>query len=222
MLNVYDILLNLSDNKRVYEFFEWNNKDDVEHIKKIPMVKISSNNLDSFINDTFIVDKEFLSLIYKKTEIFNSDRIGVIDYVCLFTDGYKVLGVEFNKEGKSLFKSFLLLDEEEEILEISNEIKLTNLKYKTIKKNNSNMIYLTREEEYRKNYLLRELKHAKRHGMYEKINYLYEEVYPVSKKSIEEKYKILIDDITNNYRDCYNELFKILKLTHTKKKTTSN
>ena len=58
--------------------------------------------------------------------------------------------------------------------------------------------------------------------MYEKINYLYEEIYPISKKNIEEKYKLLIDDITNNYRDCYNELFKILKLSHTKKKTTSN
>ena len=221
MLNVYDILLNLLDSEHVYEFFEWNNKDDVEHIKKIPMIKITSNSLDSFINDTVIVDKEFLSIIYQKTEVFNPDRIGVIDYACLFTDGYKVLGVEFNKEGKSLFKSFLLLDEEEEILEISNEVKLTNIKYKVIKKNNR-LKYLTREEEYRKNYLLRELKYAKRHGMYEKINYLYEEIYPISKKNIEEKYKLLIDDITNNYRDCYNELFKILKLSHTKKKTTSN
>ena len=68
--------------------------------------------LDSFINDTVIIDKEFLTTIYQKTEVFNPDRIGVIDYACLFTDGYKVLGIEFNKEGKSLFKSFLLLDEE--------------------------------------------------------------------------------------------------------------
>lgn len=221
MLNVYDILLNLLDSERVYEFFEWNTKDNIEHIKKIPIIKVSSHFLDVVMNNTIIIDKVFLEEIKQKTEVYNNDKIAVIDYACLFTDGYKVLGVEFNSDGKSLYKSFLLLDEEEEILEISNEIKLRNIPYKKIKKKNLNN-YLTREEEYRKNYLLRELKNAKKHGKHEKINYLYEEIYPISSKSIEEKYSILIEDITSHYRDCYNELFKILKLTHSKKKTTSN
>ena len=220
MLNVYDILLNLLDSERVYEFFEWSNKDDVEHIKKMPMIKVSSNFLDNAINNTIVIDKSFLDEIYQKTEVYNHDRIGVIDYACLFTDGYKVLAIEFNSDGKSLFKSFLLLDEEDEILEVSNEIKLRTIPYKNIRKKVSNQ-YLTREEEYRKNYLIRELKNAKKHEKYEKINYLYEEIYPVSSKSIEEKYKLLIGDISNNYRECYNELFKILKLTHSKKKTTN-
>lgn len=221
MLNVYDILVNLIDSERVYEFFEWNMKDDIEHIKKIPLVKVSSHFLDSAINHTILIENDFLNDIYQKTEVYHQDKVGVIDYACLFTDGYKVLAIEFNKEGKSLYKSYLLLDEEEEILEISNEIKIKTISYKKIKKKEKKQ-YLTREEEYRRNYLLRELKTAKKHGKYEKINYLYEEIYPVSSKNIEEKYKILIGDISNNYRDCYNELFKILKLTHTKKKTTSN
>lgn len=221
MLNVYDILLNLLDSERVYEFFEWNNKDEVEHIKKIPIVKVSSECLDDFINNNFIIDSNFLEKIYKKTEVFNNDKISVIDNACLFTDGYKVLGIEFSMEGKSLFKSFLLLDEEEEILEISNEIKVSDIPYKKVGKIGFNN-YLTREEQYRKNYLLKELKNAKKHGKYEKINYLYEEIYPISSKKMEEKYKILTDDISGNYRDCYNELFKILKLTHGKKKTTLN
>ena len=221
MINVYDILVNLIDSERVYEFFEWNNKDDIEHIKKIPLIKVSSHFLDDCINNNIIVDKLFLEKIYKKTELYNKDKIGVIEYACLFTDGYKVIAIEFNSDGKSLYKSYLLLDEEDEILEISNEISLCDIKYKTIKNKNIKQ-YLTREEEYRRNYLLKELKNAKKYGKHEKINYLYEEIYPISSKKIEEKYKELIDDITNNYRDCYNELFKILKLTHTKKKTTSN
>ena len=221
MLNVYDILLNFQDSERVYEFFEWNINDDIEHIKKIPMVKIKSDCLDNLINYTIIIDKNFLDEIYKKSEVYNHDKVSVIDYACLFTDGYKVLAIEFDDSGKSLFKSYLLLDEEEEILEVSNEIKLSNISYKKLKRK-SNNFYLTREEEYRKNYLLRELKVAKKHNKLEKINYLYEEVYPVSSKNVDEKYKILLDDISNNYRDCYNDLFNILKLTHSKKKTTSN
>lgn len=218
---MYDILVNLIDSERVYEFFEWNMKDEIEHIKKIPLVKVSSHFLDSAINHTIVIENDFLNDIYQKTEVYHQDKVGVIDYACLFTDGYKVLAIEFNKEGKSLYKSYLLLDEEEEILEISNEIKTKTLSCKKIKKKEKKQ-YLTREEEYRRNYLLRELKTAKKHGKNEKISYLYEEIYPISSKNIEEKYKILIDDISNNYRDCYNELFKILKLTHTKKKTTSN
>ena len=34
MLNVYDIVLNLLDGNRIYEPFEWSNKDNIEHIKK--------------------------------------------------------------------------------------------------------------------------------------------------------------------------------------------
>lgn len=220
MLNVYDILLNLQDGSRVYEFFEWMTKDDVEHIKKIPMVKISSNFLDNILKYKIIINKDFLKGIYKKTEVFNHNKIGVIDYACLFTDGYKVVAVEFNNEGKSLFKSFLLLDEEEEILEISNEIKIQTIPYKKINRKNYYQ-YLTREEELRKNYLLKELRNAKKNGKYGKINYLYEEIYPVDNKNIEDKYKILVSDISLNYRDCYNELFKILRLSHSKKKTTN-
>ncbi len=221
MLNVYDILLNLLDSERVYEFFEWNTKDEIEHIKKIPMVKVNSHFLDTVTNHNIIIEKEFLNELYQATEVYNNDKIGVIDYACLFTDGYKVIAVEFNAEGKSLFKSFLLLDEEEEILEVSNDIKIRTISYKKLKRKHK-ISYLTREEEYRKNYLLRELKIAKKHSKYEKINYLYEEIYPTTSKTFEEKYQFLVEDISNHYRDCYNELFKILKLTHSKKKTTSN
>lgn len=221
MLNVYDILLNLLDGERVYESFEWSNKDNIEHIKKIPMVKVSSNFLDDAIYNTIIIDNKFLKDIYKKSEIYNNDKVSVIDYAALFTDGYKVLGIEFNDEGKSMYKSFLLLDEEDEILDISSEIKLYNLPYKKIKciKNNS---YLTREEEFRKNYLLKEIKYAYKKKKYEKINYLYDEIYPKNDKDITDKYKILIKDIENNYSVEHNELYKILRLVNSKKRTTSN
>ena len=33
MIYIYDILLNFIDGKRMYEFFEWNSEDVVEHIK---------------------------------------------------------------------------------------------------------------------------------------------------------------------------------------------
>ena len=65
MLNVYDIVLNLLDGNRIYEPFEWSNKDNIEHIKKIPMVRISSNFLSDIILNNVTVNKDFLQSIYR-------------------------------------------------------------------------------------------------------------------------------------------------------------
>lgn len=189
MINVYDIVLNLLDSNRVYESFEWRDNNNVEHIKKIPMVRVSTNTLDDIINSTFTIEKEFLKDIYKKSEVYNADVTEIIDYGILFTDNFKVIAVEFNKEGKSLFKSSLLLDEEEEILELSNDIKLMDLKYKILKKNKQTN-YLTREEEFKKKYLLKELKNTYKNKKHEKINYLYDEIYPIDNKIASENINI--------------------------------
>lgn len=221
MLNVYDIVLNLLDGNRIYEPFEWSNKDNIEHIKKIPMIRISSNFLNDIILNNVTVNKDFLQSIYRKAEVYSDKGTNVIDYACLFTDTYKIVGVEFDKSGRTLFKSYLLLDEEEEILELSNEIKLSKIEYKVSKKSNE-CLFLTRNEEFKRNYLLKEIKFAYKKGLFEKINYLYEEIFPSDKKTVEVRYKILIDSIKNNYSKEHNEIFKILNLSNSKRKTTLN
>jgi len=153
MLNVYDIVLNLLDGNRIYEPFEWSNKDNIEHIKKIPMVRISSNFLSDIILNNVTVNKDFLQSIYRKAEVYSDKGTNVIDYACLFTDTYKIVGVEFDKSGRALFKSYLLLDEEEEILELSNEIKLNKIEYKVSKKSNE-CLFLTRNEEFKRNFYI--------------------------------------------------------------------
>ena len=206
MINVYDIILNLIDSNRVYESFEWNKKDNIEHIKKIPMVRVTTNTLYDIINSTFTVDKSFLNEIYRKSEVYTDTGTSKIDYGVLFTDTYKVVAVEFNKEGKSLFKSNLLLDEEDEILDLSNEVKLRSLDYKIVKRYNNSYL-LTREEEFRRNYLLKELKISYKKKKFEKINYLYEEIYPKDNKSLVDRYKILLDSIDNNYNEKHDKLY---------------
>ena len=36
MTYIYDLLLNFTDDERILEFFEWNEKDEIINIKKIP------------------------------------------------------------------------------------------------------------------------------------------------------------------------------------------
>ena len=47
----YDILANF--NETYYEFFEWNNKDELTHIKKLPIIKVDKNVL-LFLFDYYI------------------------------------------------------------------------------------------------------------------------------------------------------------------------
>ena len=63
MTYIYDILLNFTDENRIIEFFEWDDSDNLEHIKKIPVFRTSSKQLSELLNNQIIVEKEFLNKI---------------------------------------------------------------------------------------------------------------------------------------------------------------
>ena len=51
---IYDILLNFND--IYYDFYEWNISDNIEHIRKIPLFKIS-------IKDMITIKNNYIKLI---------------------------------------------------------------------------------------------------------------------------------------------------------------
>ena len=63
MIYVYDIILNWTDEDKIYEFFEWELNDDLEHIKKIPLFKIDSNTFDDILNYEVKTNDIFLNKI---------------------------------------------------------------------------------------------------------------------------------------------------------------
>ena len=123
---IYDILLNFHEID--YDFYEWNVNDDIIHIRKIPFIKINRNLMSRIINYRFCVSSDFLKKISNRTEVFASKNIKIMKYVCLFSDGYEVIAVQFSDDGRKEKISKLLLDEKEDILEIAdniNSLKMT-------------------------------------------------------------------------------------------------
>ena len=55
---VYDILLNF--NEKFYDFYDWNVRDLIDHMRKIPIFKVSKNVLEDFLNYDIKIEKEFL------------------------------------------------------------------------------------------------------------------------------------------------------------------
>ena len=202
MIYIYDIILNLTDDDRILEFFEWNEKDNIEHIKKIPLLKVNNTLMNDILNHEIKVDNNFLESIKNYTELFDIKKRKIMEYVCLFSDGPKVIASEFASNGKLLYRSSLLLDEEEEILDIVDNMDEQKINYKKLKPRNINF-FLTRKELFIKNYLLKELKSS-----YKKNNI---------KENSENMYKELIEDINNNFSNNHIKLFNILTMKEVKK-----
>ncbi len=214
MTYIYDILLNFNDDERIIEFYEWKENDALEHIKRILLFKISSKQMDDLNNYQIKMNQEFLSKIKGATISYKNKKD--IKYGALFSDLNKVIALEFNKDGEVISRSGLLLDEEEDIIEECNglyEEKIEYEKSKKYKKEN----FLTREELLKKRYLLKELSTLYQEKNEDKINYLYEELFPKDNLSLKEKIERMRNEIEKNFSEKHNELYEIVRLTYTKK-----
>lgn len=214
MTYIYDILLNFTDDERLLEFFEWEKKDTLEHIKKIPITRVSSKQLNDILNNQIIVEKKFLEKIKNATQSYKNSKN--LQYATLISDLNKVIAVEFNNKGEIISKSSLLLDEEEVVIDECLDIKEEYLTY-NIKTKKVIEYFLTREELRKKRYLLKEIETLYKENKIEKLNYLYEEIFNKDDLLLKEKYHRLKEDIEKNFSAKHNNLYEIIRLTYIKK-----
>ena len=217
MIYTYDILLNWTKDERLKEFYEWNLEDDLEHIKKMPIIRISESFLKDLLTSKIKIDKSFLSKIKYKTESYFHNEIDVIDYAVIVTTLRKALALELDNEGNVMYKSNLLIDEEEEVLEIGEELVVMDIPYKVISKN-SKISYLTRKEEEEKKFLIKELKKIKQNKEESKLNYLFKEFFIDDVNAFNDKLNILEKEISKDYNSFHHKLYNLLKLSTIKKK----
>ena len=217
MIYTYDILLNWTKDDRLKEFFEWNLEDDLEHIKKMPIIRIRESMLKDLLTSKIKMSKEFLSKIKYKTESYFHNDIDVIDYAVIVTTLKKSLALELDNEGNVIYKSNLLLDEEEEVLEIGEELMIMDIDYKVVSKNNK-ISYLTRKEEEEKKFLTKEIKKIKTNKEESKLNYLYKEFFATELNNFNDKLKLIEKEISKDYSSFHHRLYNLLKLSTTKKK----
>ena len=194
---VYDIYLNL--NNVLYDFFDWDKNDKLIHIKKIPIFKISEESFKHIINNTIILNEDIIKNIEYKTELWNvNDKIM---YSCIFCDSNNAIGIEFDSDGKSIKKSSLYIDEELDIIEMSEALKFSNIDFQILSK--SNTLLKTRKEIREEKFISRELKISDN----SRLNYIYFECF--GKKENDK------DIIIKNLKTikAKKNLYDILKLT---------
>ena len=217
MIYTYDILLNWTKDTKILDFYEWTLEDDLEHIKKIPIIRISEVMLKDLLTSKIKIDKSFLFKIKCKTESYFHNEVDIIDYAVIVTTLKKAIALELDNEGNVIYKSNLLLDEEEEILEIGEELVVMDIPYKVVKKNNK-ISYLTRKEEEEKKFLVKEIKKIKLNKEESKLNYLYKEFFTKEIDSFNDKLKLIEEEISKDYNKFHHKLYNLLKLSTIKKK----
>lgn len=215
MIYIYDILLNFSD-AILYEFYEWNTNDHIDNMKRIKLAKISKKDFDLFLNYKIKIDSDFLLKIFKTCEVYLNKGIEVLDYCVLFSDGVRVLAMEFNKNGVSECKSKLLLDEEEEIASLATNLEFTEIKFELIKEDVMNR-FLTRKEIKMRKYLINEIKDSYRNKNLNKLKFLYTEYFDDNESNPEVMVNSLIDSMANDLDDKHINLYNLLCLSHKKK-----
>ena len=139
---IYDVLLNFFPNNTLIEFYEWQEKDSIDHVKKIPIIRIPTKMMTSILSLKIKVSNSFLQEIKDSTSIYNHRDL---KYATLFTDLNRVVALEFDNTGISIRKSSLLLAEEEEVIDESKLLTQTNVDYEVITEE-STPLFLTRDE----------------------------------------------------------------------------
>lgn len=214
MIYVYDLLLNFQDTGRLVEFFEWSDQDVLEHIKKIPLFRINSIDMDNICYGTVKFDSTFLEKIKFKTLLYKKKK--AFTYAALFCDLNRAVAVEISKQGEVIAKSCLLLDEEGDVIDNSQDLEVFDVSYKVLKRED-NFTFLTRSEEFQQRYLYQELKSLFEQRDVDKLTYLYEEVFGHDDSLFDYKYERLIEGVSKSFDRRYQNLYEVVRLSYSKK-----
>ncbi len=199
---IYDIILNF--NKEYFEFYEWNKKDNIINIKKIPLFVVDNKTFNAMKFDKVIVSSNFMDLIRNKTYTYSKNKIG---NSTLLSNGKEVIGVLFDNNGNLIKRSSLLIDEEDEVLdEIDNNdiFTIEIISSKKIKREDIN-----RGEKEKKIFLN---KYIKKEENITNLKYLYYDYFEKEEEDSTLIKKKLLDEINSNWNDKLNSFYETVKI----------
>ncbi len=203
----YDILLNFQDN--LYMFYEWEEEDVYDYIKKIPLFHIQKKDFQDIWSNKIKVEESFLNMIENKTKTKRGDYL---KYVAIFSDGSNNIALEFNNEGISTNKSSLLLDDELNINEFVYNVELTKVNYKILSQ--EEILRETKQDIKIKKILKTEIKTMFNNKDKSKFKYIYLEWFNELNDNYEEMFLRMLDKINNRLTNKEYEIYELIKMTY--------
>ena len=117
---IYDIILNFHE--RYYNFFEWNKKDKINNIIKIPVYRISNQDILILRNNKVKIAPSFLNQIKEDNKNYKRN-------ICLVSNTKTTIGLLFDNFGILKKRSSLIYEEEDEVNDYCRNLKITKISY---------------------------------------------------------------------------------------------
>lgn len=198
----YDVLGNFSE--YILKFYEWESNDDIVNIKKIPFIKISKEDMRVLLSYSVILE---MNNIVKN----NKDKTNYL----LFSTGCDALMVELNQEGKIIYYSSLLIEDELEVNELAHSMNTIKLKFKVLDKIKILSDY--RQGEKAKNLIFHELKKIKDNDNKDECLYYYYEWFHVSTDDYDKAIKKMFLEIKKPFNKDMERIEKLIRLSYKEK-----
>ena len=201
MTYIYDVTLNF--NEILYDFFEWNNSDNLIHVRKIPIFKVSNDTFLNVLTYEVQLSDEILYKIKDKTDTYGKKTKSFTS--CLIRNEDNIIALKFDDNGISKQVSSIIIEEELDILEI--RVSMTkSFEYKTL--NKRKFLTSTRYDSVNRTYLQKQINSLNIDNDREKIKYLYFEYfgkYINDEKTALNKLKkeVIKDNYNNNLKDFF-------------------
>lgn len=211
----YDFLVNLND-EQSYKFYEWDKSDTIIHLKKSPVLRINSNDLKDIMSNQIKISQDVLDLIYQKTESYNKDN-KILDYMCIFTDGNNSIVMEFDKTGISISRSYLLLEEELDLIEMAYSFVIEEISYECLSPLQEDLEI--RQGERIKKFLTIEVNTLYENNNVDKLKYLYKELTNKDEENLQILKDKLLKHIKNDFDESHFKLYEIIELSYRKLST---
>ena len=202
----YDITVNFQENN--YMFYEWDENDSVELVKKIPVFQVTTKVLKDIVNNEIVVSKYFLESILNKTKL----KKDTLQYVTLFVSKNGAIVLEFASNGATIARSFLTVSDECGVLEFLYSIPMYKLDYKVIKKIGYNKDL--RMEKKIKDFISLEINMLYKKKEWEKIVFLYNEWFWKSKNNVAEMLQDMQDRLKGEITDRELKVYDLIKLSY--------
>ena len=120
MKYIYDIVLNFQNN--YYEFYEWKRKDNIKNITRIPIYRVSSEDILILKSNKIKISSSFLNRIKEDNKKYKK-------IICLVSNTKVSIGLLFDDKGNLLKRSSLIYEEEDEVNDISKDLDITKIEY---------------------------------------------------------------------------------------------
>ena len=191
---IYDIVLNFHE--IYYEFFEWQKKDKIKNIIKIPIYRVSDNNLKILKENKVRIDNSFYEKIKKDNK--NYKKI-----VCLVSNTKQSIGLLFNEKGYLLKRSSMIYEEEEEANEYSKTLKITPIHYlenQKIKRKKSLRLEIEKKESL--------IKYIEKTTDLSTLKYLYYEYYQEECNNIDKIKNSLLKELKKEWNQKQKKIYE--------------